>query len=175
VCGGVAVTVAVNDAAFAPRSPAHDCGAGLAPNWHAGSMRLRNPGTIKSAITSVGDLRIWLTNAQNQGHGAAAHQDAFLTWCDDQARPYLRNLFASTEELHAELDSSYDRIAFAPQMSERRMNSLVRREFKMWDERLDQLAVELAKQQHLAERSGRPVVLDTSVLMESRPSFADLD
>ena len=138
-------------------------------------MRLRSPGTIESAITTVRDLRIWLTNAQNLGHGAAAHQDAFLTWCDDQARPYLRNLFASTEELHAELDSSYDRIAFAPQMSERRMNSLVRREFKIWDERLDQLAVELAKQQQLAERPGHPVVLDTSVLMESRPSFADLD
>jgi hypothetical protein len=64
---------------------------------------------------------------RNQGHGATAHQDAFLGWCDDQVRPNLRNYFASTEELHTELDSSYDRIAFAPQMSERRMNSLTHR------------------------------------------------
>ena len=138
-------------------------------------MRLHNPGTITSAITAVQMLRMELENARNRGHGAIALQDEFLTWCDNLARPYLRNLFASGEDLHGELDSSYDRIAFAPHMSERRTNSLTHREFTIWGDRLDRLIVELTNQQEIARRPGRPVVLDTSVLMESKPYFTDLD
>jgi hypothetical protein len=138
-------------------------------------MRLRNSATITAAITAVQYLRMQLDNARNQGLGADAHQDAFLAWCDNHARPYLRNCFASTEDLHAELDGSYDRIALAPQMSERRMNGLTHRECAVWEDRLDRLLIELFNQQKLAERPGRPVVLDTSVLMESKPAFTNLD
>jgi PIN domain len=78
----------------------------------------------------------------------------------------MRELFAPTEELPAQLDISYERIILAPQMALRHLNSLLDREYTAWDDRLAQLVTELEQQHKFTSRPGQPVVLDTSVLME---------
>jgi hypothetical protein len=92
-----------------------------------------------------------------------ARKDAFLNWCEDQARPNLESLLDPGEEILAELESAYHRLAPAPQMTLRRLNGMVNREYTIWDQRLRQAEAELAA------RPGHPVVLDTSVLMEGEP------
>src|SRR5215470_4311850 len=141
--------------------------------WHSHMVRLRNPGTIDAAITAVQDLRRWLDSAKsaNQTFGPA---DPFLTWCENQARPQLENLFAPTEDLLDELDASYNRINNAPKSELRRINAMLSREYSFWNQRLGEVLDELGKQKQLVMRPGRPVVLDTSALMEGKP-FATLD
>lgn len=140
-------------------------------------MRLRHPGTIDAAITMVQSLSRYLENAR---HGNPAHGpgDQFLTWCEDQARPQLESLFAPGEELLDELEVSYSRINNAvsnsPVSGIRRLNAMLSREYRDWSERLGQVLVDLDRQKQLMMWPGRPVVLDTSVLMEAEP-FATLD
>jgi hypothetical protein len=89
-------------------------------------MRLRNPGNTQAAIDAAGEMRRLLQNARNESiFPGADKRDGFLYWCDNYARPQMRNLFAPTEELVAELDVSYERIILAPQMAVRYVNSLV--------------------------------------------------
>lgn len=99
-------------------------------------MRLRTPGTIDAAITSVEDLRRYLSNARsaNPQFGPA---DPFLGWCEDYARPQLENLFAPTEDLLDELDTSYNRINTAPKAEPRRINAMIHQECSSWDRRLE--------------------------------------
>jgi hypothetical protein len=138
-------------------------------------MRLRNPGTIDAAITAVQDLLRYLTNTR-AGTQASGPVDPFLTWCDDYARPQLENLFVPTEGLLAELDVSYSRISNAAiqELGLRRINAMINRELFAWDRRLGEVLDELGKQKELTMRPGRPVVLDTSALMEGKP-FAAVD
>lgn len=95
-------------------------------------------------------------------------EDPFLTWIDDQARPHFESLFAPTEDLLAELDVSHNRINDAPKSNVRRLNAMLSRELTAWDRRLGEVLDELAKQKRLVMRPGRPVVLDTSALMEGK-------
>jgi PIN domain len=131
-------------------------------------MRLRNPGAIDQATQTIGTLQNHLGNARSL-HDGEARRDAFLNWCEGQARPHLESLFDPTEELLAELESAYHRLAFAPPMSLRRLNGLLNREYTIWDQRLRRAEEELQTQKKLAGRPGHPVVLDTSVLMEGEP------
>ncbi len=131
-------------------------------------MRLRNPGTIDQAITTIRALQSGLTRARG-GNVLLPVEDPFLTWIDDQARPQLENLFAATEDVLAELDVSHNRINNAPKSNVRRTNAMLSREWQDWDRRLSDLIVELQQQKRVAERPGEPIVLDTSVLMEGPP------
>lgn len=137
-------------------------------------MRLRNPGTTQAAIDAAGEMMRLLQNARNEANVTGDKRDGFLAWCDNYARPQMRSLFEPTEELLAELDASHDRVLLAPQLSVRHLNSLLNREFTAWDDRLTRLAAELKEQDKIASRPGKPVVLDTSVLMESRPFFTEV-
>lgn len=141
-------------------------------------MRLRVPG-VGRAIETTRRVQMELQNAQVTGSSAAQRQDAFLTWCDSWGRPQLGNHFLRTEDIFSELDSSYDRIAFAPQMTERMLNGLLNREFKAWDARLDSLLTDLEALRVFLARPGQLMVLDTSALMEgplfTRFSWHDLD
>jgi hypothetical protein len=136
-------------------------------------VRLRNPGTIDAAVTVVQDLRRWLDNAKS-GNPTFGPADPFLTWCENQARPQLENLFAPVEDLLDELDVSYNRINSAPKSDLRRINAMLSREYSFWNRRLGEVLDELGKQKQLVMRPGRPVVLDTSALMEGKP-FAQFD
>jgi len=136
-------------------------------------MRLRNPGTTQAAIDAAGEMLRLLQAARNEANVTGDKRDGFLAWCDNYARPQMRSLFAPTEELLAELDVSHDRVMLAPQLSVRHLNSLLNREFTAWDDRLTQLIIELKQQHRITARPGRPVVLDTSVLMEGGP-FAEV-
>lgn len=57
----------------------------------------------------------------------------------------------------------------ASELSARHLNSLLNREFTDWDDRLTRLVSELKNQYKIASRPGKPVVLDTSVLMQAGP------
>ncbi len=128
-------------------------------------MRLRTA-DVARAIETTCLVQMELQNAQVQGNSAAERQNAFLTWCDNWARPQLGNHFPRTEGIFSELDSSYDRIAFAPQMTERMLNGLLNREFKTWDARLDSVLAELGVLGVFQGRPGKLTVLDTSAFME---------
>lgn len=78
-------------------------------------------------------------------------------------------MFAPSEHLFDELDASYSRINTAPKAEPRRINAMIRQECNSWDRRLGEVLDELGKQKELAMRPGRPVVLDTSALMEGKP------
>jgi PIN domain len=129
---------------------------------------MRNPNTVDGAILAMRTLQIHLGNSRS-GLMAADRMDAFLSWCEDQARPQLEHLFEPTEDLLGELESVYHRLALAPDMSERKLNGLLDREYALWDQRLRQVEEELQRTKKLADRVGAPVVLDTSVLMEGEP------
>jgi PIN domain len=131
-------------------------------------MRLRNPGTIDHAIQTIRNLQNYLGNSRGL-HDGEARKDAFLNWCEDQARPNLESLLDPGEEILAELESAYHRLALAPQMTLRRLNGMLNREYTIWDQRLRRAEEELQSQKKLAGRPGHPVVLDTSVLMEGEP------
>jgi hypothetical protein len=131
-------------------------------------MRLRNPGTIDPAIETIRNLQNFLGTSRGQ-HDAEARKDAFLNWCEDHARPQLESLLGPGEEILGELESAYHRLALAPQMTLRRLNGLLNREYTIWDQRLRRAEEELRAQKKLAGRPGHPLVLDTSVLMEGVP------
>jgi hypothetical protein len=131
-------------------------------------MRLRNPGAIDQAVQTIRVLEIHLGNSRSL-HEAEERKDAFLNWCEDQARPHLESLFAPTEELLDELNTAYHRLALTPPMSTRRLNGMLKREYTVWEQRLRRVEDELQSQKELASRDGHPVILDTSVLMEGRP------
>jgi hypothetical protein len=135
-------------------------------------MRLRHPGTIDAAITTVQDLQRWLAGS-HPGNPMLGAGDPFLTWIEDQARPQLEHLFAPGEELLDELDISYNRINNAPKF-DRRINAMLQREYRDWNRRLGEVLDDLGRQKQLTLRPGRPVMLDTSALMEG-PPFATFD
>lgn len=128
-------------------------------------MRLRTPDVAK-AIQTTGLVQMELQNAQVHGNSAAERQNSFLTWCDNWARPQLGNHFLRTESIFNELDVNYDRIAFAPRMTERMLNGLLNREFKAWDAQLQSVLAELEVLQVFLGRPGRLMALDTSAFME---------
>lgn len=96
-----------------------------------------------------------------------------MTWCEDNARPLLESLFASSGLL-AELDASYNRILTAPVTTARRVNAMLHREYDRWDRRLGEVITDLTRLKKLALPIGSPVVLDTSALMEGKP-FSTFD
>src|SRR5258708_347154 len=130
------------------------------------AMRLRNPGGVANAITTVNQVKGQLGNASVQGNNATERQDAFLTWCDQWATPQLGNHFPQSERVFAELTESYHRIAILPGMPVRQLKGIINREFREWDARLEQVLGELAAMAMFLSRPGRLVVLDTSALME---------
>jgi PIN domain len=136
-------------------------------------MRLRYPGTVDNAIQQLRYLRMYLGNSSSAG-GPDGKRDAFLNWCEDQATPQFENLFAPTEEILVELKSSYDRLAFAPEMSTRRLNGLLNSAYSTWDARLGRTIDELQQQKAFAALPGAPVVLDTSALMQAK-LFTEFD
>jgi hypothetical protein len=131
-------------------------------------MQLRNP-DVGNAINTVKRVQMELDNAANRGNSAIDRADNFLTWCDQHARSQLGNYFPKTEEIFAEVDTSYNRIAFAPAMSERRLNGLLNQEFRSWADRLDRLLAELTATNLFLQHPGKLVVLDTSAFMEGPP------
>jgi hypothetical protein len=133
-------------------------------------MRLRNPGAIDQAVETIRTLQIHLGNSRSL-HDGEERKDAFLNWCEDQARPHLESVFDPAEELLGELESAYHRLALAPPMSVRRLNGMLNREYTIWDQRLRRVEEDLQTQKMLAGRPGQPVVLDTSVLMEGELTF----
>jgi PIN domain-containing protein len=139
-------------------------------------MRLRDPGTIDAAITTVQDLRRYLNNAWSRANDRMGTMSRpaypFVHWCEAYARPRLKNLFESSEGLLEELDASYIRIKANEEQPG--VDAMVSREFASWDRRLDEVIDELDKQKRLMLRPGYPVVLDTSALMEGAP-FATFD
>lgn len=130
-------------------------------------MRLRNPGTIDQATEGVRQLEGHLSRARGTNPVLGA-EDGFLTWIDDYARPQFGNWFAPTEDVFAELDISHNRINSAPD-STRRLNAMLSREIRDWEQRLTKIRDELAQQKIIATRPGAPIVLDTSALMEGSP------
>lgn len=72
-------------------------------------MRLRNPGATQAAIDAAGEMLRLLQNARNEMSVTGDKRDGFLAWCDSYARPQIRNLFAPTEELLAELNGPENR------------------------------------------------------------------
>jgi hypothetical protein len=131
-------------------------------------MRLRNPGNIARAVSSVNQVKDELGSASTQGQSPLARADAFLTWCDSWGTPQLGNHFLAHESIFAELTDSYHRISalqFAA-MPVRQANGIMNREFREWDTRLDRLLGKLSEMAAFLGHPGRVVVLDTSALME---------
>jgi hypothetical protein len=124
-------------------------------------MRLRNPGGIEAALSTVQQVRGELWNA-SIANGAAARKDGFLSWCNGWGTPHLGNHFPPTEDLFAELGASHNRVALAPQMSVSHLNGLISRECSEWLARLDRVTEELQGRMTFLRRPGHLVVLDTS-------------
>jgi FtsZ-binding cell division protein ZapB len=131
-------------------------------------MRLRIP-SARQAIDTVQRVQNELDTAAGRGNSASERADSFLNWCDHHARPQLGNYFPRTEDLFAELDISYNRIALAPSMTDRRLNGLLNQEYKAWHDRLEALIATLRGLSRFLSHPGRIVVLDTSALMEGPP------
>jgi hypothetical protein len=128
-------------------------------------MRLKNSGGVDAAIATVAVVRGQLGNARN-GNSAADRKDSFLRWCDNWATPQLGNHFPDTEEIFTAIEETFRRLALAPPMSEYELNTMLTRDWQIWDRRLERLGVELERRRAFLGRPGRLVVLDTSALME---------
>jgi rRNA-processing protein FCF1 len=137
-------------------------------------VRLRNPGTADAAISAIGTLGFHLGNSRS-GLGAADKQRDFLRWVEDVARPQFESWLADAAEVVGELDSAYNRVVFASGVSEATLLGLLNREFDSMGRLLDRVSAGMRALKALADRPGVPVVLDTSVLMESRPLFHEFD
>jgi rRNA-processing protein FCF1 len=131
-------------------------------------MRLRSPGTVDGAIAAISAVQNHLSNSR-QGLGAGDKQRDFLRWVENFARPQVRGWLADGEDVLAELDSAYNRVAFASGLSEGTLLMLLNREFEAMGRLLDRASGELSVLKRLADRAGVPVVLDTSVFMEGQP------
>jgi uncharacterized protein with PIN domain len=125
-------------------------------------MRLKNPGGIDAAILTVDQVKGQLPSS---GNSAEDRKDRFLRWLD-QWTPQLGNHFPDTEEIFAAVDETFRLLVLAPPMTTYELNTLLSREWKAWDRRLERLAAELGSIRGFATRPGRIVVLDTSALME---------
>ena len=68
------------------------------------------------------------------------------------AQRALKSLFDAAEEFLAELEAVYNRIAFAPPMSLRRLNGMLSWEHVIWDQRLRRAEEDLQEQKMLACR-----------------------
>lgn len=137
-------------------------------------MRLRIPGGIEAALSTVKQVRDELGNASVNGHNAADRKNAFLSWCDNWASGQLGNHFPPGEDLFAELAKSYYRMVMTTQVPERELYGLISRECREWDARLERLTGELQGRMAFLGRPGHLVVLDTSALVEG-VFFADFD
>jgi hypothetical protein len=131
-------------------------------------MRLRNPGTADHAIETIRTLRESLEGARSLRDGKARMR-AFLTWCEDQARPRLESLLDPGDELLGELESAYRRLIFARAVSQLQLDGMLSRQYSRWQQWLQRAEDELQAQEKLARNPGHPVVLDTSVLMDGEP------
>jgi hypothetical protein len=129
-------------------------------------MRLRNPGGIEAALSTVKQARDQLQNASVEDQLAGQRKDAFLVWCDNWGNGQLGNHFPPTEDLFPELAESYYRVVMAPELSVRHLNALVGRECKAWDARLERVIGELEARKAFLGWPGHLVVLDTSALVE---------
>jgi hypothetical protein len=123
-------------------------------------MRLKNPGGLDDAVTTVQQVKGKLMSATSGA--SAARKDVFLTWCDHWTTPQLGNHLPASENTFAEVAEFYYRLAVTPEMSERQLNGLLNREFAAWDARLDRVLAELRQLKQFLLRPGRLVVLDTS-------------
>jgi hypothetical protein len=131
-------------------------------------MRLRIP-DVGNAIDTVQRVQNELDNAAGRGNSASERADSFLSWCDNWARSQLGNYFPRDEGIFAELEISYNRIALAPPMTDRRLNGLLNQEYKAWHDRLEALIAALRDLSRFLSHPGRIVVVDTSALMEGPP------
>jgi PIN domain len=127
-------------------------------------MRLKNPGGLEAAITTVKQVRDRLSDTFT-GSGVE-RKDAFLKWCDQWATPQLGNHFPASESIFAEIADFYHMLVTLPEVSNRELNGLVNREERAWEERLERLLVELDNMRAFLRQPGWLVVLDTSSLME---------
>lgn len=129
------------------------------------TIRLKNPGGVEAAITTVSQVRGQLGNASS-GNSAADRKDRFLRWCDNWATPQLGNHFPESEEIFTAIEETFRRLALAPPMSEYELNTMLARDWRTWDRRLEWLCAELESLRGFTARPGRITVLDTSALME---------
>lgn len=137
------------------------------------TMRLKNPGGVEAAIATVSQVRGQLGNA-NGGNSAADRKDRFLRWCDNWATPQLGNHFPESEEIFTAIEETFRRLALAPPMSEYELNTMLARDWRTWDRRLERLSAEVESLRGFMARPGRITVLDTSALMEGVP-FMEYD
>lgn len=128
-------------------------------------LRLKNPGALDAAIDALTRVQNELGNARGRGNNASDRQDAFLTWCTSWAGRELGNHFAATT-LTDQLAESYNRVAFAPQLTERRMNGVLNGEFDIWHTRLGDANESLRALRPFAAYPGQIVVPDTSAFIE---------
>lgn len=127
-------------------------------------MRLKNPGGLEQAITTV--KQVWDQLANTVTGDGAQRKDAFLRWCDQWATPQLGNHFPASEGIFTEIADFYHRLVTLPDMSDRQLNGLLNREWPAWDARLGRLLADLEDLRTFLRHPGQIVVLDTSALME---------